>query len=72
MHEIYRYRCEGIGLEMKRETHAGGVILGEYTYEGVLYAHHFNTHISPPFYRYIACQSMCACSLAFPDPLFID
>ena len=38
--------------------------------EGVLYAHHFNTQISPPFYRYIIRQSMGACIVhqsAFPE-----
>ena len=37
--------------------------------EGVLYAHHFNTQISPPFYRYIIRQSMGACIVANSSPV---
>ena len=37
--------------------------------EGVLYVHHFSTHISPPFYRYIIRQSMCACIVANSSPV---
>ena len=37
--------------------------------EGVLYAHHFRTQISPPFYGYIIRQSMCACFVANSSPV---
>ena len=37
--------------------------------EGVLYAHHFRTQISPPFYGYIIRQSMCACFVANSLPV---
>ena len=38
--------------------------------EGVLYAHHFGRKISPPFYRYIIRQSLCACIVANSLPVY--
>ena len=37
--------------------------------EGVLYAYHFSTQISPPFYGYIIRLSMCACFVANSSPV---
>ena len=37
--------------------------------EQVLYAHHFRTQISPPFYGYIIRQSMCACFVPNSSPV---